>query len=472
MTSSVLAAMPHNLEAEQALLGCLLFDSKAFARVEGVVRAIQFYEPFHQRLFAAIEHFFRQDRVAEPITMVDRFKDDQAFKDLGGIRYFADLVDRAPPAANAADYGRVIAELDVRRSLIRLSDGLKGAAADVEPPEKLISWAEWQLREIAMGTSAADAWRDGQVLYDVVSDKLAGKRRPSYVTSGYATLDDGFGGIRRGRLVVLAGRPGMGKSACGLEIARRMARAGLGVGIFSLEMDEEELALRLACGEAFRPDRIGGFGPVYFDVQRDTLRTDDRPLMEAGASALRELPIYFDDRTGLNPGQIVPAAKRLIRTWDKRGVAPGMIMVDHLHLVKPEIDRFGNRAAEIGDVCVALDALAKETGVSVVALCQLNREVENRTTKDKRPQMSDIKGSGSVEEIANTIVFLYRPEYYLVEPEDKSNDKAMTDYLTEKMKWENKIQFLVRKNRGGINMKDYTMRISLPHNAMWEDDQP
>jgi replicative DNA helicase len=232
-------------------------------------------------------------------------------------------------------------------------------------------------------------------------------------------------------------------------------------------MDEEEIGLRMACARAY--DTASQTGPVYFDAMRDALSEEDKDDLHLIAGHISELPFFFDDRTGLTPGQIVPGAKRLIRQWEKKRIEPGLIIVDHLHLVKPDGERYGNRAAEIGDASGALRDLAKETGVAVLTLCQINRGVEARDNKDKRPTLADLKGSGTIEEDADKVIFLYRPEYYLTEPENKNDDTAMMKYMDESREWKDKIQWCLRKNRSGPSNKDHTMKISLPHNALWEE---
>jgi len=482
MTPQYSLTMPHNLEAEQSILGCLLFDNASYRRVEGQLKASHFFEPFHGRLFEAIEERLKFGRLAEPVTLVDKFATDKAFQDLGGIRYFADLVDRAPPACNIGDYAVVLGELALRRGIIRTSEMMISDARRLEEgtSESLIAVVEGRVSLLVKGTSGESHWRAGSALAEVIRDKLAGRREGSYIRTGFPAYDRLSGGFRRGRVTVLAGRPSMGKTAVGLEFCRNIAGTPMaiklddgsdvtwpaGVAFYSLEMDEEELALRLGCGATF--DRAAESGPVYFDIQRDELNLADRRTMERGADILEKMPFYFDDRARLHASQIVATAKRQLREWRRAKIAPGVIMIDHLHLVQPDTDGYGNRAVEIGQVIGALDQLAKETGVAVVVLCQLNRENENRRNADKRPQLSDLKGSGDIEQYANTVVFLYRPEYYLVEPEDKDSDKDMIEYMDQKMKWDGKIQFLFRKNRGGTNMKDLTMRISLPHNALWD----
>jgi replicative DNA helicase len=461
--------VPQNVEAEEALLGTLLSDPVGvFPLVEGLLKPIDFYMPLHQLMFANVVVSMGRGQLPTSQTLHERLKGDPNYDGRGGISYIWTLSNGSPPNSTAAQNARIVAETASRRRLCHMADALRDRAiTGGETLEEMIAGAEHWLSEVADGGGVEFHWKDSARLADVVDEKKRGLRPVSYVKTGLTRFDDVFGGIRAGRVTVIAGRPSMGKSAVGLELARHMAGTGRGVGIFSLEMDEEEVALRLACGALY--DQASDEGPVYFDIQSGRMRTADFDLLRRGEDMLRDLPISFDDRIGLNPHQMVPAAKRLIRRWEKAGIEPGMILIDHLHKVRPAVERYGNRTAEIGDAIEAFDQLAKETGVAVVPLCQLNRLVEDRSVKDKRPSMSDLKGSGNIEEVANTCIFLYRPEYYLSEPEDRNNDAAMLEYMDKKMKYSNVIEFLFRKNRGGRNMIDHAMKISLPHNALWEE---
>jgi replicative DNA helicase len=350
----------------------------------------------------------------------------------------------------------VFAAQDIEQDALTLADDT----------DAMIARAEALIGNVGKGAGIIDAWVDGGALYDAIGDILSGRGKPPYLTTGYSGLDEVMGGLRQGRLSILGGRPAMGKSAVAVEIMKRIAKAGYGAGMFSLEMDISELALRMGCGEAY--DHYGGANPIYFAASSGRLTGEQELALVEGGDMLRRLPIFFDDRTGLRPSQIIPAAKRLIRRWEKQKINPGVIIIDHLHIVKPDQDRHGNRAAEVGDVSYALACLAKETGVPVLALCQLSREVESRKNADKRPQMSDLRWSGEIEQDANTITFVYRPEYYLREPADKdAGDHEWADYHEQKEKWANKILFLIEKNRGGPR-GEHMMSVSLPHNALWE----
>lgn len=463
-------SIPHNFDAEHGLLGILLFDPQSFRRVEGRLKAIDFYEPAHGAIFATIMAM-HQDRAPFSTAGVrERLKGHDGFMELGSGQFLHKLADRAPDASMAEGFAEVIAELSVKRQLLRLADKIRHDAMNSgESADKLIANGEAALGIIARGTSVADAWKDGHGLASAVAAIMDGSGKPSFTPTHLKPYDspDGVGGLIRARMNILAGRPSMGKSAVATALALRMARAGLGIGMFSLEMDEGELGLRLACAAAFRhgdPDN-----PMYFLANKGQLSDTAAAAMAYGAQELRELPLHFDDRPGLKPSQIGPATKRLLRQWERKGVEPGCIIVDHLTIVAPDT-RTGNKVVDIGDISGSLRDLARETGVAFMVLCQLSREVDNRKVSDKRPQMSDLRWSGEIEQDAAQVTFLYRPEKYLREPDraDKDYDAALLDYEVAKDRWRNRILFLNEKNRGGPTQVEVEAGISLGCNALWE----
>lgn len=460
-------SMPHNLDAEQSLLGILLFDSGAYERVEGVVRPDQFFEPFHERLFQTICDANTAGRAVTPELMVTRFRGDKAFEDLGGIRYLNELSDKAPMTTLAGQFAAEIAQAATLRDLVRLADGLRQHALKGDlTADKIITVTEQYLADVARGAGVVDYWQTGHALADQLSGILDGSRKAQYVPSGLYGFDARLGGLRKGRMTIEAGRPGMGKSALAVQRMLNMARQGYACAMFSLEMDIDELALRLGAAAAFRPDQMDE-SPIYFEAQRGGLSDRAHELMARGGQLMRELPIFFDDRSGLTPSEMAPAAKRLIRRWEKDGLAPGMVVVDHLHIVAPDV-KTGNRVVEVGEVSAAFRDAAKATGVAFLALCQLSRASEARTNVDKEPQMSDLRWSGEIEADANTITFIHRPEKYLKEPDNKADLDAMDAYLRDMDQWRGKALLKNVKNRGGPSDIRHVVNVSLPHNAFWE----
>jgi len=446
---------PSNIEAEQALLGVILFDNSAYERLTDTLRPAHFHEPFHQRLFEAIEDCIRKGQLAEPIVLMERFRNDPAFEDLGGIRYLADLIDRAPPAANAPDYGRVIYDLALRRDLIRIGGEIANAAQS--DPETIareqIEAAEQQLYTLAeTGSSSSgllglsDALRGAIDMAAEAYDRDGGL---AGLSTGLMDLDKILGGLHKSDLLILAARPSMGKSTLAVNIAFHIARNyawepqpdgsrktvnGGVVAFFSLEMSAEQLAMRIL-GESS-------------GVSSDRLRKGEIDASEFGrvrdaAIEIQESPLYIDDTGGLSIGKMAARARRL-----KRQVGLDLIVVDYLQLLTTgQSGRNDNRVQEVTIVTQALKALAKELDVPIVALSQLSRQVENR--EDKKPQLADLRESGSIEQDADVVMFIYRESYYLSRTEP-SGDAAKHLEWQEKMDAvQNISEVIIGKQRHG-----------------------
>jgi replicative DNA helicase len=415
-------AIPHapaNVEAEQALLGALLFDNAAFERLGDHLQARHFYEPFHQRLFAAIETNIRKGQLAEPILLAEQFNRDPAFEELGGVRYLADLVNRAPPAANAPDYANAVYDLALRRDLIRIGGEISTTAqqgdAELDARDQ-IEAAEQQLYQLAEtgGVSSgfvnfADALRGAVAMAAEAHSRDGGL---AGLSTGLIDLDQKIGGMHPSDLMILAARPSMGKTslACNIafDVARNYAwepqpdgskktvRGGV-VAFFSLEMSAEQLAMRLLAEAS--------------GVSGDRLRKGEIDAMEFGrvrdaALEIQEAPLYIDATGGITLAKLTARARRL-----KRMVGLDLIIVDYLQLVTTGAGGPDNRVQEVSMITQGLKALAKELNVPVLALSQLSRQVENR--EDKKPQLSDLRESGSIEQDADMVMFVYREEYYL-----------------------------------------------------------
>jgi replicative DNA helicase len=432
------AHAPSNIEAEQALLGTVLFDNSAYERLSDNLRPHHFYEPFHARLFEAMEDYIRKGMLAEPIVLMERFRRDPAFEELGGLRYLADLVDRAPPAANAADYGRLIYDLALRRDLIRIGGEISnGANTDAETDARdQIEHAEAQLYALAENGSSStgfinfsDALRGAIEMAAEAYDRDGGL---AGMSCGLIDLDQKLGGLHPSDLLILAGRPSMGKTALATNIAFHVARHyawepqpdgtkktvnGGVVAFFSLEMSAEQLAMRLLAEAS--------------GVSSDRLRKGEIDASEFGrvrdaAMEIQESPLYIDATGGLSIAKMVARARRL-----KRQVGLDLIVVDYLQLLTTDGSKGDNRVQEVSMITQGLKALAKELAVPILALSQLSRQVENR--EDKKPQLSDLRESGSIEQDADAVMFVYRESYYLGRAEPNTNDAAKHLEWQEKM---------------------------------------
>ncbi|MDP8916655.1 MAG: replicative DNA helicase [Pseudomonadota bacterium] len=451
------ASPPHNLEAEQALLGAVLFDNAAYERLGDQLSARHFYEPFHGRLFAAMEDHIRKGLLAEPIVLMERFKLDPAFSELGGLRYLADLVDRAPPAANAHDYGRVIYDLALRRELIRLGGEIAAeASGDVETAAKeQIELAEQKLYTLAETGAPSTGF---QTFADALTGAVA-MAAEAYsrdgglagVATGLTDLDQKLGGLHPSDLLILAGRPSMGKTSLATNIAFHVARGyaweptptggrktvnGGVVAFFSLEMSAEQLAMRLLA-------EVSG-------VSSDRLRKGEIDASEFGrvrdaAIEISEAPLFIDATGGLSLAKLTARARRLKRT---HGL--DLIVVDYLQLITTGGDggrREQNRVQEVSEITQGLKALAKELSVPVLALSQLSRQVESR--EDKRPQLSDLRESGSIEQDADAVMFVFRESYYLGRAEPREGSPEHLAWQEDMDKLKHVAEVIIGKQRHG-----------------------
>ena len=432
-------ALPANLDAEQCLLGTILFDNASLERVSGV-EGRHFSEPFHGRLFEVMTETVERGRLADGVTIGDRMKSDPAFADMGGMRYLADLLDKAPPTSTAGDYARVVHDLALRRDLMRESSEISAlVAADLERDAvDLAMEAERRISEVASSGPSQERWASAS---RVVAGALEHARSRDGVVrypTGLADVDAVTGGFEPGEMAVIAGRPGMAKSTVGLTVARANASRQLGTCFFSLEMDTGPLGLRIACDLAY--DRYGP-SPSYDAARKGKLSPEDWRKLDEAAAVVEDWPLLFDVRPGLTVSLMEAAARRAHRDWKRRGITPGPVIVDHLGIVRPERDRAGNKVVETGDVSRALAEMAKRLDVPVVALCQVGRA--NERLEDKRPTLADLRWSGQIEEDARQVILLYRPEYYCRPPEDadaetfeqKAEREARLDRVRRKLFW-------------------------------------
>lgn len=458
-------SLPHNLEAEQALLGCLLYDNGAYERLYDALLPRHFYEPFHQRLFSVIEEQIKVGHLAEPIVLVDKFKNDQAFHDLGGIRYFADLVDRAPPVANALDYARVIYDLAIRRELIRLGGEISKSASNEGNARDQIEQAEAQLFELAeKGSSSTGFVPFSDAVIGAINIAEEAFRRDGGL-AGLSTqlndLDRQIGGLHKSDLIILAGRPSMGKTALATNIAmnvakhyefeitpdgqRKTVRGGV-VAFYSLEMSAEQLATRLLADAS---------GVSSDKLRKGEINTSEFARLKEGAMEISSKPLYIDDTGGLSLAKLTARARRL-----KRTVGLDLIVVDYLQLVTTG-DLYGsNRVQEVSAITMGLKALAKELNVPVIALSQLSRQVENR--EDKRPQLSDLRESGSIEQDADIVMFVYRESYYLGRTEPKEGTPEHLQWQEDMDKLRGQAEVVIGKQRHG---PIGTVRLSFDENT-------
>jgi replicative DNA helicase len=447
---------PANVEAEQALLGALLYDNGAYERLNDALQSQHFYEPFHGRLFASIEANIRRGQLADPTLLAEQFQRDPAFQELGGVRYLADLVDRAPPAARAADYGRAIYDLALRRELIRIGGDISTTAHEGDPElsaQDQIEAAEQQLYTLAETGSASS----GLIGLDVALTHAIEMAAEAYnrdgglsgISTGISDLDAKLGGLHPSDLIVLASRPSMGKSSLCANIAFNVARryawepqpdgsrktvSGGVVAFFALEMSAAQMAMRLLAEVS--------------DVPSDKIRRGEITAAEFGrirdaAAEIQESPLFIDDTGGISISKLVARARRL-----KRTVGLDLIIIDYVQLVTAGAgSRPENRVQEVSQITQGLKSLAKELNVPVIAAAQLSRQVETR--EDKRPQLSDLRESGSIEQDADVVMSIYRESYYLSRAEPREGTEEHLAWQEKMDLIRNHAEIIIGKQRHG-----------------------
>ena len=449
-------APPHNLEAEQALLGAILVNNEALARVSEFLLADHFFEPLHQRIFAHALKLIERQQIANPVTLRPFFEQDPAMVEIGGPSYLARLAANAVTIINAGDYGRAIYDLAMKRELIQVGEEIVNTAyeADIDSSaEDQIQAAEGKLFNLAEAGT-----RDGGLMpfsHGLTEAIHAAERafksdgKLTGVTTGLVDLDQKLGGLHRSDLLILAGRPSMGKTALATNIAFNAARAarfekdaqgrtitseGAVVAFFSLEMSAEQLAMRMLSEQS----RI-----TSEKIRRGQLTTDEFHHLVSAAQEVQRLPLYIDDTPGITISALRTRCRRL-----KRQAGLGLVIVDYLQLVNPSgKSRTDNRVGELSEITRGLKMLAKELDVPVIALSQLSRQVENR--EDKRPQLADLRESGTIEQDADVVMFVFREEYYLMRREPREGTPEHAAWQDEMEKVHNLAEVILGKQRHG-----------------------
>jgi replicative DNA helicase len=456
---------PTNLAAEQALLGALLANNKAYERVAEFLAPDHFADPVHGRIYAAIARRIEAQQLADAVTLKAEFEHSGLLDEVGGIGYLAKLLSAMVGIINAGEYGRAIHDSWMRRQLIDIGETVVnnafGAAGDTQAAGEQVAAAEEQLYNLAVHGSAEGGLSPFEkALTAAILGAERAFHRSGHVTglpSGLRDLDAKLGGLHNSDLLILAGRPGMGKTALGTKIAYGAARAlaaeapppamdgrraGKGVAFFSLEMSAEQLATRLLAEVA----RVSGE-----KIRRGEIAQREFNRFVEVSHELAGLPLYIDDTPAITMSALRTRCRRLKRT---HGL--GLVVVDYLQLMRPATGvRPENRVLEISTITQGLKALAKELDVPVLALSQLSRAVEAR--EDKRPQLADLRESGSIEQDADVVMFIYRDEYYLELREPKrtgfdSDDKfddAHQKWKTSMEQVHNRAELILAKQRHG-----------------------
>jgi replicative DNA helicase len=455
---------PHNFEAEQALLGAILINNAAYQRVSEFLRAEHFADPLHGKIYDSLSRLIERGQVVSAITLKSYFEQDEDMKGAGGAAYLARLAAASVHVIDAAAFGRTVHDLYLRRQLIDLGEGVVNGAfsGDVETTAlDHIETAEKKLYDLASTGQVEGGFKPFRAaLTEATVAAEAAYHRVGQLTgvaTGLHSLDRLLGGLHRSDLIILAGRPSMGKSSLATNIGFNAAKAyreehdengrtkvvdGAVVGFFSLEMSAEQLATRMLSEQAAIPSE---------KIRKGELISSDFDKVLSVSHELEHLNFFIDDTPALSIAALRTRARRLKRT---HGL--GLLIIDYLQLLAPAgKSRQENRVQEVSEITRGLKTLAKELDVPVLALSQLSRAVEQR--EDKRPQLADLRESGSIEQDADVVMFIYRDDYYLMREEPNRRDNETMEHFNQRYdawkergeKAAGKAEVIVAKQRHG-----------------------
>lgn len=438
---------PHSVEAEQALLGALLHNNLAFERVAEFLRPEHFSDPTHGRIYEAISQLIMRNHIADPITLKEYFDRENALAEVGGGHYLAELAASVVSIINTEDYGRKIHDFYLRRQLVDVGEGIVNDAhtydLDIAATDQ-IEIAEKKLFDLAsVGQQERGLETFSSALKQALVSAEVAYKRDSHVVgipSGFKKMDECLGGFHPSDLIIVAGRPSMGKTALTTNFAFNAARIALekneggAVAFFSLEMSAEQLANRILGQESGLSSDL---------IRRGDIGKSDFPKLVEVSNRLNSLPFYIDDTPGLSVAALRTRARRL-----KRQGGLGMIIIDYLQLLSsPGKKAAENRVLELSEITRNLKALAKELNVPVIVGSQLSRSVEQRD--DKRPQLADLRESGSIEQDSDIVMFIYREEYYLSRKKPTGSDDKIAEWEKAMGSVANIAEVIIAKQRHG-----------------------
>ncbi len=443
---------PNNIEAEQALLGAILVNNEMLNQLDSSLRPEHFFEPVHNRLFGAIQRANDKGLIANPVTLKNQFDADPALVDIGGAQYLAKLASSALAVINVRDYSQVLIDLATKRALIGVGTEMVNLAYDAASEELAAQQIERAEAELFQLASEGTVERSFQTMRDATAKslrqtELAYKRSGAVygVPTNLKKLDKLLGGLQKSDLLILAGRPSMGKTALALNIAYEAARSFLHdakgdqakaqcVAFVSLEMAAEQLAGRLLSAAS---------GLNASSIRKGDLTNDDFAKLVEASQHIATLPMFIDDTPALSISAVRTRARRL-----KRVSNLGLLVVDYLQLMRGSSGRSEqNRVLEISEITMGLKAIAKELDIPVLALSQLSRAVESRD--DKRPQLSDLRESGSIEQDSDVVMFVFREEYYHMRKQPREGTAEHTTWQAEMEKLHGIAEVIVAKHRHG-----------------------
>jgi replicative DNA helicase len=440
--------LPHNIEAEQGLLGAILLNNDIVDDVSSIIDDDHFYEEVHKRIYSVITRLITKGQLATPVTLKSYFEVEKSLEEIGGSSYLARLANAAVSLEYAKNYAGIIYDLAVRRSLHRLGGKIEYDAiqSDIDiHPSELIENAEKELYQIAeKGTQLHSMQSFDISLEEAVEQATKAFKSDSSVTgisTGFIDLDQKLGGLHPSDLLILAGRPSMGKTSLATNIAFNIAKKAYedgnkdqNVAFFSLEMSSEQLATRVLSEQA----KISSN-----EIRKGNLSQSDLDALVATSQKIVEIPLFIDDTPAINIATLASRARRLKR---KHGL--GVIIIDYLQLLRPpKTSRGESRVLEVSEITQGLKALAKELDIPILALSQLSRQVENR--EDKKPQLSDLRESGSIEQDSDVVMFIFREEYYVERTATSPGTSEYIDWQQKMSEIHGQAELLIGKQRHG-----------------------
>src|SRR6218665_262182 len=444
-----------NIEAEQALLGAILVNNDAFYRVSDFLKPVHFHEPLHRKIFEVAGDIIRMGKIANTITLKTFLPADQKVGELTVAQYLARLASQAVTIINAEDFGRAIYDLALRRALITIGEDMVNIAYDAPldmPPQTQIEDTERRLFELAE-TGRYDggfqSFNDAVALaIDMAGAAFERDGHLSGISTGIVSLDNKMGGLQRSDLIILAGRPGMGKTSLATNIAYNIAasyepeylpdgsvkaRNGGVVGFYSLEMSSEQLATRIISEQTEVSSS---------KIRRGDITEADFEKLVACSQMMQKVPLFIDQTGGISIAQLAARARRLKR---QRGL--DVLVVDYVQLMTGSKKAGENRVQEVTEITTGLKALGKELGVPIIALSQLSRQVQSRD--DKRPQLADLRESGSIEQDADCVMFVYRESYYLGRTEPREGTEEHLKWQEDMDRLRHQAEVVIGKQRHG-----------------------
>lgn len=480
-TENPVPAVPHNIDAERALLGALLIENRLLEDVQMKLRSEHFYEPLHARVYEQIQKLVDRNMVANPVTMRPLFESDAAMRELGGPAWLLTLTEDHGVVLAARDCAQQIYDLALLRELIRVGSELVQAATDTSQsvdPMQQIELAEMALYRVAEAGEVSGGVQGfahaATKAVNMAAKAMKSGGHLSGLTSGLSGINNKIGGLHNSDLIILAGRPAMGKTAlatnmafsCALRFMRDreaglQGSAGAPVAFFSLEMSADQLANRILAEQAQISSE---------DLRMGRIQQSDFNQLARAAADLQDLPLHIDDTPGLTIAALRARARRLKR---QKGI--GLVVVDYLQLLQGSAKSSNdNRVNEISEITRGLKTLAKELDVPVIALSQLSRAVEQR--EDKRPQLADLRESGTIEQDADIVLFVFREEYYHATKKPEDGSEKFQQWLEKAHRIEGRAEVIVAKQRHGatgivpLMFEKRVTRFSDPAEGDWSYD--